>query len=66
MALEVKPEEIREVVREQYAAAARQVQEQASGCCSSTAGCCSSQSRIYSHRELGEIPAGAALASMGC
>jgi len=66
MASEVKPEEIREVVRAQYAAAARQVQEQARGCCASTTDCCSSQSQIYSHRELGEIPEGAALASMGC
>jgi len=66
VALKVKPEEIREVVRVQYAAAARRVQGQARGCCTSTADCCSSQNRLYNRRELEEIPEGAALASMGC
>jgi arsenite methyltransferase len=66
MALRVKPEEIREVVREEYAAAAIRVQEQTQGCCGSTSACCTSQSRLYSQEELESIPQGAALASLGC
>lgn len=66
MASKIKPEEIRQVVREQYATVARNVQRQSKGCCTSTPNCCSNQSRLYSPKELDEIPAEAALASQGC
>jgi len=66
MASNVKPEAIREAVREHYAAAARQVQQQTTATCVS-AGCgCSSGRQLYANEELAQVPQGAALASLGC
>jgi len=64
------PEAIREIVREKYGAAARQVkgQEKAS-CCGD--GCCSTErdpvtSDLYGAGETAGLPAEAVLASLGC
>jgi ubiquinone/menaquinone biosynthesis C-methylase UbiE len=70
MALKVKADEIREVVRTQYAAAALRVQSQ-SGCgcgcgSNSSADCCSRPSRLYGKEELAGLPTDAAAASLGC
>ncbi len=62
--MEPTSEQIREAVRERYAAAARQVQaQQSSGCCS-TSSCGCGESRLYDPRQLAEIPEGAALARL--
>ncbi len=68
-------EQVREAVRERYGRAALSVVETsgAASCCGS--GCCSTTSGgsvdamsadLYSSAELGELPAAAALASLGC
>lgn len=72
-----KPEndqQLRAEVSQRYAQTALQVlgkaPEKASACCGS--GCCSSlesdpvTSNLYSNAELGDLPAGATLASLGC
>jgi len=73
-------EEIRELVRERYAAAARRVTAPQAGadggCCGSDAGCCGTAlaeeerevfgAALYGAGEAGEVPEAAALASLGC
>ncbi len=75
MADQMKSEEIREAVREHYAAAARQVRrlKQDAGpasCCgsqSAAAECgCTSSARLYDAELLRELPEQAVLASLGC
>src|SRR5512143_885602 len=66
MAVKLEADKIREVVRAEYASAARRVQTRDKGCCSSTADCCGTQNRLYSAKELQDIPADAAAASLGC
>ncbi len=66
MTVKLEADNIREVVRAKYASAARRVQASSEGCCSTTTDCCSSESRLYSAKELQEIPADAATASLGC
>ncbi len=64
MSGEPTPEEIREVVRERYAEAARQAQQQAgSSCCSGSA---VDQSQLYQLSQLQDVPETAVLASLGC
>ncbi len=67
--------DIREVVRDRYAAAARQVSKGGGGCCGpvdASDGCCSSSEKdvitqdLYTADELAGIPEAAALASLGC
>jgi arsenite methyltransferase len=69
MGEEVKGEQIREAVREHYAAAARQVKVvKKSSCCSgstSESDCCSS-SGMYTPAEMAALPQEAVLASLGC
>jgi len=64
MAKEVSQEQIRQVVKERYAKAARQVRAGGGGSCCS--GPIASQSRLYEISQLKEIPQTAALASLGC
>jgi SAM-dependent methyltransferase len=73
-------EEIRELVRERYAAAARRVTAPEpgaeEGCCGSEAGCCGTAladeerevfgAALYAGGEAAEVPEAAALASLGC
>jgi len=59
-------EQIREAVKERYAAAARQVLDRQSASCCSDASCCGSKPRIYDLDQLKEVPETAALASLGC
>jgi arsenite methyltransferase len=66
MAVKLEADKIREVVRAEYASAAKRVQGRDKGCCASTSDCCGSQSRLYSAKELQEIPEDAAAASLGC
>ncbi|MHB1295391.1 MAG: arsenite methyltransferase [Anaerolineae bacterium] len=67
MTVDNKPDTIRKAVRTHYAAAARQAQQQAGGCGSASCGCgCGSESRFYSTEELEQVPATAAMASLGC
>ncbi len=72
MTSEQSSEEIRQAVREHYAAAAKRVQRfGGSNCCSGTS-CCStsscddSASQFYTAEELAALPETAALASLGC
>ncbi|UCF21463.1 MAG: arsenite methyltransferase [Gemmatimonadota bacterium] len=67
--------DIREVVRDRYASAARQVSQRGGGCCgpvNASDGCCGSTEKnvitrdLYSADELAGIPEAAALASLGC
>jgi arsenite methyltransferase len=75
----IETEEIRELVRERYAAAARSVEAGGPGCCGpAEAGCgCGSEvhdacgggefgAALYSSGERGELPEAARLASLGC
>ncbi len=69
MAEEVKGEQIREAVRERYAAAARQVKiVKKSGCCpgSASSSDCGCSSGLYSASEVAALPHEAVLASLGC
>ncbi len=73
-------QEIRELVRERYAAAARRVTEPeegaGDGCCGSEGGCCGTAlaederevfgAALYAGGEGAEVPEAAALASLGC
>jgi SAM-dependent methyltransferase len=73
-------QEIRELVRERYAAAARRVTEPEAdgggGCCGSEGGCCGTAlaederevfgAALYAGGEAAEVPEAAALASLGC
>ena len=73
-------QEIRELVRERYAAAARRVTEPEAGagdgCCGSEGGCCGTAlaederevfgAALYAGGEADEVPEAAALASLGC
>ena len=73
-------QEIRELVRERYAAAARRVTEPEAnagdGCCGSEGGCCGTAlaederevfgAALYAGGEAEEVPEAAALASLGC
>lgn len=70
-----KKTDIREVVRDRYASAARQVKQGGGGCCGpvdTSDGCCGSDAKdvitqdLYSADELTGIPDAAALASLGC
>ncbi|MHB0874592.1 MAG: arsenite methyltransferase [Anaerolineae bacterium] len=64
MASETTSEKIREAVREHYAAAAVNAQTRSQGCCSG--GIDPGAQRLYQGGELGEVPAGAAQAALGC
>ncbi len=67
MANESTSKQIREAVRERYAAAARQAQAKQQGsCCADGCGCGSITQGIYDLAELQAVPEGAALASLGC
>ncbi len=67
MANEPTSAQIREAVRQRYAAAARQAQVQQQGsCCADGCGCGSITRGIYDLAELQEVPEGAALAALGC
>ena len=67
MTKEKANDEIVEAVRARYAAAAVQAQiRQRSSCCSGDCGCGGISEGIYDLAELEEVPAGAALASLGC
>jgi SAM-dependent methyltransferase len=67
MAREATAGEIREAVRERYAAAAKRSQAAATSCCSSkSCGCDIDSQGFYQTGELGEVPAAAAYASLGC
>jgi arsenite methyltransferase len=62
-------DDLREQVRRRYAEAARAVDEGGSGCGSGS--CCSGESAdfgesLYTDEQRGELPAAAALASLGC
>jgi SAM-dependent methyltransferase len=62
--------DVREVVRDKYALAARRVRtNQGTGCCGdrSTTGCCDPiTSNLYDVAEAGEVPEAALQASLGC
>ncbi len=78
MADGVTPTDVRETVRDRYAAAARRVGDPEGGCCGSTgAGCCGETALPLEEREVfgaarygaddrAAVPDEAALASMGC
>ena len=67
MAGENESERVRQAVSERYAAAARAVQQRTgSGCGCSSGDCCDLSSAVYDPAYLREVPAQAALASMGC
>ena len=66
MASEPTGDEVREAVREAYAAAARRVHVLQRASCCSDASCCDSSPGLYDPAELRDVPRGAALASLGC
>lgn len=65
MANQATANEIREAVRERYAGAARQVMRFKKSGCRGGSGCGPS-SALYNGLEIGEVPAKAAMASLGC
>jgi ubiquinone/menaquinone biosynthesis C-methylase UbiE len=62
--------ELKEIVKEKYGQAARQVSTGASSCCGASAamdGCCDPiTSNLYDAAQTGELPQEAVLASLGC
>jgi arsenite methyltransferase len=70
MAEDVKGDQIRESVREHYAAAARQVKVVKPGSCCASSGassdCCGGNSNGYTPAEMAALPQDAVLASLGC
>jgi len=60
-------DEVKEVVREKYGAAARRVREEGAGCCGAGAASCDPiTSDLYDAAQGGEVPADALAASLGC
>jgi len=67
MAYEATGEQIREAVRERYATAAKRTQTaMKSGCCDSGCGCDVEARSFYESVQIGDVPAAAARASLGC
>ena len=64
MAHEARGDQIREAVREHYAAMAVRAQAPSRGCCSGAID--STAVGLYRSGELGEVPAAAAQAALGC
>ena len=69
--MSVAADQLREQVRERYAAAARAVTEgTGSGCCGSTSSCCNDSESfgesLYTAEQRDDLPDAAALASLGC
>ncbi len=61
----IKPQEIKEAVRDYYGKVAQSAAT--SGCCSSSSSCCASEkSALYSKTELATVPTEAATSSRGC
>jgi SAM-dependent methyltransferase len=62
--------EVRDIVKEKYGEAARRVTTGGSGCCGASAaveGCCDPiTSNLYDPAQVGALPEGAVLASLGC
>ena len=58
-------QDVKEVVREKYGAAARRV-GQGGGCCGSAGGCDPITANLYDAAQGGEVPADALAASLGC
>jgi len=59
--------EIRDVVKEKYGAAARRAAEgSAAGCCGSGSGCDPITSDLYDASQIGTLPIEAVIASLGC
>ncbi len=60
-------DDVKEVVREKYGAAARRVREEVAGCCGAGAASCDPiTSNLYDAAQGGEVPADALAASLGC
>ena len=66
MSTEATGEQIREAVRERYAAAAKRVQGLAQSSCCGDSSCCDSPTALYGEEQLRSLPTTAALASLGC
>ena len=59
-------DDIREEVRRRYADSARAVAQRGDGCGCGSGSCCSDGDTLYDAEQWGELPEGAALASLGC
>ncbi len=59
-------QDVRDAVRQKYAAAATAVSEEATGCCSPADGAGVFGSSLYSESEGSDVPEGAISASLGC
>jgi SAM-dependent methyltransferase len=60
-------DDVKEVVREKYGAAARRVREEGAGCCGAGAASCDPiTADLYDAAQGGEVPADALAASLGC